>query len=107
MPYKNKSDQRKAWRAWRSRNITKDNQRVKKRKNETRTWFREYKTNLKCNRCPEDHPACLEFHHKNGDKDLEIAYMVNQGYSKKRILKEIEKCEVLCANCHRKEHHPL
>ena len=107
MPYKNKKDQRKAWREWRKRNTEKDNQRVQKRKNEIYAWFREYKANLQCSRCPENHPFCLEFHHKNGDKDKGITAMVNQGYSKNTILKEIEKCEVLCANCHRKEHHPL
>lgn len=31
--------------------------------------------------------------------------MVNHGYSKARILEEMERCIVLCANCHREEHY--
>jgi hypothetical protein len=31
--------------------------------------------------------------------------MVTSNYSKERIKKEIDKCIVLCANCHRKEHY--
>ena len=31
--------------------------------------------------------------------------MISFGYSKDRIEAEIEKCIVLCANCHRKEHY--
>ena len=31
--------------------------------------------------------------------------MASHGYSKKKIIKEIEKCDTLCANCHRIEHY--
>jgi len=31
--------------------------------------------------------------------------MVVNGYSKASIREEIERCIVLCANCHRLEHH--
>lgn len=60
---------------------------------------------LKCARCPETHPAVLEFHHTDRrKKDMAVATMICHGFSFKRILKEIEKCIVLCANCHRKLH---
>jgi hypothetical protein len=36
---------------------------------------------------------------------MAIAQAVNQGWSKERILEEIKKCDVLCANCHFKEHY--
>lgn len=67
---------------------------------------RAYKDNLKCARCPEDHWACLEFHHEK-DKEITLAKAVNACWSIDRILKEMEKCIVLCANCHRKLHHPV
>jgi hypothetical protein len=55
--------------------------------------------------CPENHPACLDFHHKNPkQKDFEIACAIRQGWTKPRILEEIEKCIVVCSNCHRKLH---
>lgn len=70
-------------------------------------WLREFKKTLKCSRCPEDHPACLQFHHMDPTKkDLAVSNAV-RSWSRKRLLAEIEKCEVLCANCHAKEHHRL
>lgn len=73
-----------------------------KRKAETRLFITSLR--LKCSKCPEDHPSCLDFHHL-GDKELNIAEMANQGASKQRILKEVSKCVVLCSNCHRKLHY--
>ena len=43
----------------------------------------------------------MQFDHRDGkQKELEIANMVNRGYGLDRIKKEIEKCDVVCANCH-------
>lgn len=70
-----------------------------------RKWFREYKKKLSCERCGESHYACLEFHHYKKKKEKAVSTMVANGYSKKNILKEIAKCEVVCANCHRKIHY--
>jgi len=36
---------------------------------------------------------------------MAVGEMVTYGYSRNRIQDEIEKCSVLCANCHRKEHY--
>ena len=54
-----------------------------------------------CERCGETDPRVLEFHHV-GEKDAEITRLISGGWSIKRIQKEIDKCQVLCANCHRK-----
>jgi hypothetical protein len=70
-----------------------------------RKWLVEYKKTLSCVRCEENHPATLTFHHRQGtEKSFEIGNIVGLGVSLKRIIAEIEKCEVLCANCHAKEH---
>lgn len=77
---------------------------VAKNKLKRRERFLELKSTLKCNRCGENDIACLDFHHTDkDDKDFSISAVVKD-YSWDRILEEIEKCEVLCANCHRKEH---
>lgn len=66
-------------------------------------WFQEYRQNLQCNHCGFSNPLCLDFHHKNPkEKIWGVSEMVSFAYSEKRILEEIEKCEVLCANCHAK-----
>jgi hypothetical protein len=78
---------------------------VKRRKREIKVWLNQYKATLKCSRCPENHPACLEFHHKRpSEKDINLSWAVSWGWSVERIQREIDKCVVLCANCHRKQH---
>lgn len=58
-----------------------------------------------CIRCGEKHPACLDFHHRNGKLNKLGNIGQIRRYSFPRILAEIEKCDVLCANCHRKHHY--
>lgn len=71
-------------------------------------WYIDYKSKLKCVKCGEDHPACLDFHHKNpNEKDFNISINIGSTYSINKILNEIEKCDVLCANCHRKLHYTI
>jgi len=72
-----------------------------------RQWYRDYKTRLSCVRCGESHPACIQFHHKDKtNKEADVANTVTRafGWGIERIKREISKCEVLCANCHCKEH---
>jgi ArsR family metal-binding transcriptional regulator len=54
-----------------------------------------------CVDCGEDRVVVLEFDHLDGsNKLMSIAQLCN-GYSWKTIKKEIDKCEVVCANCHK------
>jgi len=77
----------------------------KKRKSKLFRVLDEIKTKNGCKKCGENHPACLDFHHRSGSKKEEgLSVMVNNLRPLKIILKEIEKCDVLCANCHRKLH---
>ena len=45
-------------------------------------------------------PECMDFDHLE-DKWLNVAKIVSQGYSFDKVLEEITKCELVCANCHR------
>ena len=68
-------------------------------------WYHELKSALECNRCHETHPACLQFHHTDPkEKEASLAIAIRRGWGRKRLLSEISKCEVLCANCHAKHH---
>lgn len=80
-----------------------ERERAEKRKSELRDWFCDLKDSLSCEICGEDRSVCLDFHH-TGQKDKNVSEMVRDGYGRQRIKDEIEKCEVLCANCHRVEH---
>jgi hypothetical protein len=111
VPFKNqakkKTYNRRFNKRWYAKNQRKRRAEIAQRRNELVAWFHELKT-LKCNRCPETHWACLDFHHLDPtQKDTNLAQAANNGWSKERILAEIAKCEVLCKNCHVKEHHPL
>lgn len=53
-----------------------------------------------CADCGYNEYACaLEFDHVRGEKEFNLSRF--QGRSWKRVLAEIEKCDVICANCHR------
>lgn len=54
--------------------------------------------------CGESDPVVLDYHHTSGEKDMNIGNMISS-FPMGRILDEIAKCEVLCANCHRRWHH--
>jgi hypothetical protein len=58
----------------------------------------------KCVRCGYDkHPAALEFHHRDpNEKDFTIADVANRAWEVIRM--ELDKCDLLCSNCHRIEH---
>ena len=105
MPFKNPEQRRKYRREWYSKNKKSERAHIKRRKAEIREWFKDYKKKLKCSKCNESHPATIDFHHHKKNKEMGIAKLVSEGYSQKRILKEIEKCAVLCSNCHRKIHY--
>ena len=68
-------------------------------------WINTIKAARGCAYCSENDPLCLDFHHNSEGKDLKISSAVDR-WGKKRILNEIKKCVVLCANCHRKLHRP-
>lgn len=106
MVYLDKEKRRQANRNYVARNRVARNAAWAKRKEKLREWFRELKRGLKCARCSENHPACLDFHHRDRNSKLyTVSYMAGMGKSKPRILEEIAKCDILCANCHKKLHY--
>jgi hypothetical protein len=75
------------------------------RKAKLRKQLSDYKTTLKCSKCPEAHSACLDFHHIDPTtKSFGLGQAIHKQVSWDKIINEIRKCIVLCANCHRKEH---
>ncbi|MAH42153.1 hypothetical protein CL614_00255 [archaeon] len=101
MPWKTKEARKKYYE--KNKNII--NERKKEIRAEFREWFLDLTKEKKCAICGENHPACLDYHHiDTKNKKFEIGELAWGRYSKKVVLEELEKCKVLCSNCHRKLH---
>jgi len=87
-----------------------DNKRVHLQSKIRRLQIREealIKLGNKCSKCglKPVNKTILEFHH-NGEKDSEINILLGNYKNKAKLGKELEKCILLCGNCHREEHNP-
>lgn len=62
----------------------------------------------KCEICGYDNNlAALSFHHLDpSQKDLKLDARTLSNTDYNKILKEAEKCQLLCANCHMEIHYP-
>lgn len=60
----------------------------------------EYLRTHSCVDCLESDIVVLTFDHVRGEKKSNVSAMMLNGYSLEAIKKEIEKCDVRCANCH-------
>jgi hypothetical protein len=67
---------------------------------ERTTYLLEYFETYPCLDCGERDPVVLEFDHLR-DKEFDIGQQLTTR-TWPAILAEIEKCEVVCANCHRR-----
>lgn len=74
---------------------------VSKRKQELRDYIWSVKCKAFCMDCDESDPVVLEFDHLR-DKEFNVGKAVDLGYSRERVAREIEKCDIVCANCHRR-----
>lgn len=115
MPWKDKSKykteayreyMRSYQRSWHQRNKAKRIAKIYERKERLWEFYEQLKTTSKCAYCEENHPATLQFHHRDPEKkEFNIGQAFREGYSIERIKKELAKCTILCANCHFKEHY--
>jgi 5-methylcytosine-specific restriction endonuclease McrA len=79
-------------------------QRVLKQRKRNRAYVLEYLKTHHCDECGEDRPECLDFHHTNRITKLDrVSKLVHNTRSLKVIQAEMDKCVILCANCHRVE----
>lgn len=61
----------------------------------------DYLLSHPCVDCGESDPVVLEFDHVRGTKKKHVGVLINNS-SWATILEEIAKCDVRCANCHRR-----
>tara|TARA_R110002050_G_scaffold148487_7_gene274698 strand:- start:582 stop:1052 length:471 start_codon:yes stop_codon:yes gene_type:complete len=69
-------------------------------------WVDKHKSSQGCNVCGTTDERCLQLHHKDSStKKHSVATLIGKGYIFKTVKEEVEKCEVLCANCHSIHHY--
>jgi hypothetical protein len=73
-------------------------------KQELKKKLAKIKEDSGCMDCGENNHIVLDFDHIK-DKKYNISRMIHDGFSWAAIKKEIAKCEVVCANCHRIRTH--
>jgi hypothetical protein len=73
-------------------------------KQELKKRLAKIKEDSGCIDCGENNHIVLDFDHLK-DKKYNISRMIHDGFSWAAIKKEIAKCEVVCANCHRIRTH--
>lgn len=106
MPYKDPSRQKQAQQEHYQKNKAKFLERQWVRRSIVTRTVLEAKFGKACTECGETHPACLDFHHVDpGQKVANVAAMRQNGWTREQVLSELEKCVLLCANCHRKLHY--
>lgn len=65
--------------------------------------FRKYKEENGCADCGLFYPHyMLEFDHLPGSKKVDNVYRVLKKYGVESAWQEVAKCEVVCANCHKR-----
>lgn len=80
----------------------KYHQRSQKKRTEMRAVLAKIKEDSGCVDCKVKYPYyVLEFDHTEDNKEGNISWMVTFS-SMEEILNEVKKCEVVCANCHKK-----
>lgn len=106
---KNKDKLKDNIKQWQLDNKTQVNNYKQIHKNKKRKILTTYINNIKssssCKHCGEKTVCCLDFHHRDKkNKTKNINKFVADGSSIEKLTDEINKCDIVCSNCHRKIH---
>ena len=109
MPYPNTPEGRKrnaeAQHRWYIANKEKQLERTDTQKKKNRLRNRAIvleRLKTGCADCDEKDPIVLEFDHVRGEKKQNISYMVGAPSGLEALIIELDKCEVVCRNCHQR-----
>ena len=86
--------------------MSKKSKEDKKQQKLLKQYINEAKENSCCSICGENRPWVLDFHHIK-PKRMSIPEMARTNCTIEELQHEIEKCIIVCANCHRDIHHQL
>ncbi len=82
-----------------------EERKIKKNPSEIQLLIRYLKKDKKCAYCEENMPCCLDFHHIDPSTKLfTIGNAIKMRLEKEEIIKEADKCLLLCSNHHKLLH---
>lgn len=95
------------WRAYHQRDRDRFNARRRVRvaayRARNRAYVENYLRDHPCVDCGLVDPVVMEFDHVRGVKEIEVSTLISECAPIRRLRAEIEKCDVRCANCHRRK----
>jgi hypothetical protein len=109
MPYKDAELKKAKHKEYSRKHYEENREQIKKQTKDSKAlqkakWYL-FKATLKCSHCGFSHIAAMDFHHEDPTtKEGNVHDYISNGQFAKAY-KEIKKCIVLCANCHRIHHH--
>lgn len=69
------------------------------------TWYEEYQKTMMCSVCGDKREPVLDFHHTDpSTKVMEVKRLMRGHHPFEKLMEEVAKCIILCANCHRMHH---
>jgi transposase-like protein len=101
-------ERKRAWdRSYYQKHKIKRQATAAERKYRLYEYLQRIKAQARCKYCGENHPAVLQFHHRDPkEKEFDVSQFVyRQKGGPARLEAEIAKCDILCANCHLKHHY--
>lgn len=88
-------------RYYHERGRTRRRQRQRSRNAAAREWIAELKRGIPCADCGGIFPApVMHFDHLPGTQKIGDISVLATGRSRRVVIEELRKCELVCANCH-------
>lgn len=109
MPYKDSEKQKLYLKKHYEDNKNLYKERSAKSRYKTQELVDSLKRGQKCADCKLEWPSyVLDFHHTNRDNKITNIGRLTHHVGRDKIIREINKCILLCANCHRiRTHGPI
>src|SRR5690242_15313873 len=106
MPYSDPQKQKEAQRRYYERNKARVKDVARDRRNLVRKFLQEYKQSRGCMDCKIKYPYwILQFDHRPGEEKLGTLATMGTLVGLDKVKEEVEKCDVVCANCHADRTH--
>ena len=104
--YQKNKVQKRLWQlAYVDKNRYAVNTRVRKQRHKNKLFLKQIKLEMECEHCKyNENAVAMDFHHLNR-KEKSFSISRSAHYDLLTLLREIDKCIILCANCHRLRHH--